>query len=297
MTFGEIKNSVKVLTSQVTIATVEEAINQAYEEILSLRNWWFLRKSCCISTVAEKSGSVFLEKGSDQISINIPLSFADLGSYLYVGKYTPLRIVSVISDQSAKLMYMWPYASGTYDCVIRKPRYSIPADARRVLSVRYENLDLQKVPVKYIDMVDPVRRQTGTPECFAETEIYNGSREIELWPVPTLETLYEVTYMFRPDRMTQDDDEPVIPGEIVRTAAMSRIAALMFSYTGDLVWQTTATNYADQTRELLKSLIQEDQRIRGAADTVLGPYDMVDINNPYAIKSMRVWNALTGIYR
>lgn len=297
MTFGEIKNSVKVLTSQVTTATVEEAINQAYEEILSLRNWWFLRKSCCISTVAEKSGSVFLEKGSDQISINIPLSSSDLGSYLYVSSYTPLRIISIISDQSAKLMHIWPYTSGTYDCVIRKSRYSIPADARRVLSVRYENLNLQKVPARYIDVVDPVRKQTGTPECFAETEIYNGNREIELWPVPTVEILYDVVYMLKPKRLEEDDDEPIIPGEIIRVAAMSRIAALMFSYTGDLTWQTTASNYAEQTRELLRSLIQEDQRIRGAADTVLGPYDMVDINNPYAIKSIRIWNAITGIYR
>lgn len=223
--------------------TYGRIINRAYQDIWDAHQWSFRLTNTVLNSVAPKSdGFVTMTAGSPSIlGIGTHFSLADKGAFIWPTGIsgTPLPIADVSGPQIATLTnpYSGPsFVKGSYTIA---PLYYLIEDAAEVLTLRCNDVELDKRLREEINEIDPTRTDMGgAPSllwCYAPSS-FDGSCMIELWPVPADRRGYLVDYRRRAPKMVNDTDIPLLKSIMIEEHAADIGCQMMYARTSQRSW-------------------------------------------------------------
>jgi len=388
--FAGLRDAVRDLSpTQINATAAGKAVNAAYQSLLRSRPgggvWFGLKTLTALTTLPDRSGgTITLTQGSPVVA-GVGTAFdvaADPRRFLKTLAHVPLRIASVESPTSLTLAQAWGEAtvpSTVYQ--IMTLRYTLPADADRIIRLAGSQWPLKRMTFERIDTYDPQRQVRGQPLVFQEAELVlatsgsvlqanilsgtvsvplgattvtvsldagtsgysvggsstwntgwnvrQGSKtsisfildfsvpapagatfdweavvaggsvgalalhattEIELWPVPNAYATLSLEARKRVNDLVNDGDVPVIAPEVVRWAASAEMCHKLFTRTGDPTWVQQADRYSALMDRMLKPVLSEDRRMRGALAGAL------DSDDPGPRDGAMAWGAAFRVY-
>lgn len=203
-------------------------------------------------TVTASGGTPFTGSSGYQIQLGTVLN------YFFVDSVTSATVI-VLGDGEGTTV-AWP-GSTAADTSWRlfKTIYTLPSDADSVISLAGGNYDMQELDGgrRRLDEADPDRSTTGSDPllwCYAG-ENSSGTREIEVWPVPTAARLLRGQYLRRTPTLSADADEIGIARSVMVWGVASDGASMLFAKTGDITWQNRADYFQGR-------FIEEERRYR-----------------------------------
>lgn len=132
------------------------------------------------------------------------------------------------------------------------------------------------------------------PASTSGLSVIETTTEIEVWPVPNAYSTLALEYRKRVDDLVNDSDVPVLAPELVKFAAQADVAGKLYTRTGDDTWSNAAQMYGGRAAELLKPVLAEDRKMRGALNVVLDSEDASPLGNADWLRGWRMYSALFG---
>lgn len=266
---------INLLGTQDHLSSTEvmSLVQTRFEVLFEAITWSARVKDFTLGLVAQTESSatttVTATHGSSSLSaIGSPFTTAMIGRQIQIGderQYFHVKDVpstsSLTLGDTGSTSAAWPNATeSALSWRMFKTLYDLPSDSASVISLAHtmplEALDGGR---STLDRIDPERATTNsTPShwCYAAQNQYNGSPQIEIWPVPTAAMLLRGSYLFQSFVM--------VGGSVIKTsipllvyASTADAAGLLFSKTGDQSWAALQLFYERKANE-----IEPDIRMR-----------------------------------
>jgi len=200
---------------------------------------------------------------------------ADVGRQLRFGAgANAVGLFTVQSVQSATQLTLtstYPGASASAQAYyLFQQLYSI-SGADKILAVKGGNqLDLEETTREKLNLRDPLRQATANPASawapFGRDSSDNA--QFEFWPVNSSAVPYVVDYLLGFTTMTNDSDRPLVPGAVIEARALSDVAMLVFSETGDRRWKEFFDTFWGQYQKELEDAVVADAKRYGIQSQV-----------------------------
>jgi hypothetical protein len=305
MTFSDLQNAVLRLSpNQLTVnpadpSNVGAIVNDAYSTLLRFKQWVACTKTTVITTRAPYStGTIAINQGSNVVTgsgVNWPANVV-AGQFIKINNGIAYRITAVLSNQLV-LDVPWGTAS-VYNVgyQITGNRFQLPSDAERVIGMAGKYWALARDNGFLLDIEDPVRVISGSPLVYSEVTTYGGNSgpiEVELWPYPSENLDYSLTYRATIPALVNSTDVPVLPGETIMKSAQAEACGILAGRTGETMWLSLGKGYHDEYVELRDSLAREDRRRQGSRPTVLDVEDIPNFNDPGWLSAFRAMQSLS----
>jgi hypothetical protein len=265
--YHAILQDVKILTAgRLSDEILAININRAYQQILEAHPWSQLRATQVIQTFAAKnSGTVSVHLSHTAVQgTGTDFQDSDAGSFIWIGgvNVAPIEVLSVVSPTQLELAHPWPGPTQIGVSYFLVPLFYRIPQAREVLEV-YELQRLTKVTRDVLNRVDPLRTAGGSlaTHWAPAPPARDGSLRIELWPTPQGPRGYVVEYIVKPKPLEIDEDEPIVPYEIVEHRSLELSFLQLFAASGNTAYQALAEKYGALYREALEEAIRQDRRI------------------------------------
>lgn len=213
-------------------------INDAYRSLAAMSTWWWLKKKSIIrvspatsSTMTATLGTTTLTPASGE---QISTDYTD--GYLYSGGHT-YRITTILATTpyTVTLDAEWIEASGSYDMEVWKDTYELPSDFSYAMAVTVRS-DPNHLPLRFISEEEMdshgMERYSGAIEqasvCCVRKDLQIGtSMLLQIYPVPSEECEYLVTYYANITELSSDSDEPDLPVRFHDVLANLAIAKML----------------------------------------------------------------------
>jgi hypothetical protein len=180
--FAGLREAVRDISpTQINPTAAGKAVNAAYQSLLRSRPnggvWFGLKTSTVLTTRPDRTGgTVTLTQGSAIVGgVGTAFASTDALRFLSVLGRVPLRIDSVETPTQLTLAQPWGEATLTATSyAIMTLRYTLPADADRVIRLVGAQWPLKRMSFGQIDTYDPVRQLRGEPLIFQEMELLSS---------------------------------------------------------------------------------------------------------------------------
>ena len=265
-----------LLGSEASLTTdeIESLIQTRYEHIYETRGWSKRLKDFGISLVAEISSDattlVNVTQGSAVVtSIGTPFTSAMSGRQIEIGDLRQYFFVNYVSSSSLTIQdgegqdVQWLGDNAVNQSWrLYKTIYTLPKDAEEVISLvgdaPIEELDGGRAR---LDTMDPQRSTTNdhpTYWLYAGADRRLGTREIEVWPVPTMNRFLRGQYNRRAPELSPDTILD-LPTPLLVFATAADACHLLHAKQGseETMWENKALFFERKAGE-----VQKDYAIR-----------------------------------
>lgn len=277
----------------------DRVISDAYQSILRLRPWVVALKNTQVWVFGPyTTGTVSVTNGSATVTgSGTTWTSAMVGRYISIGDTIPQRILTVPLATSLTIDVAWSgsaLSAQTYSIV--HLRVGMPSDFERVERLASDTLLLGRTNLTYIDSYDPRRQSRGIPQAYVETGRRGSptdylAPEIELWPVPSQDKLYRLTYRAAIPSPTVDAEEFILNEDLVLHKALAMSLGLMHTRTHQQSLLTAAQAHLAAYQEILTEEIRQDRRMRGPLSVVLDAEASVSPVDPANLSFWRDWQS------
>jgi len=257
MSFRTMKMELQSFIPELSAVQLGLRINRSYSHLLDLHPWSFLKRESLLTTYPPcTTGAATVINGSATVTGSGTNWTAELvGRFFRCGTQSPFYRITAVDPTAQTLTLEQPYGdpSTTANYVIFQHQYAKPADAKNVLSVRYQHL-LPNVSKMFIDQLEPDRITTGEPTYWLDLD----DTTLELWPVPDQAYTLRLWYNRRLPELTAEDDTSLIPERVVLAHAKMTAYMQMVPTRKEYLqlYQLAQNEYQD----LLQAAIEEDMR-------------------------------------
>ncbi len=208
MTWGQIRLSITKKLPGADLESINEAIQSAYEAVLSERPWVGLNGEGVLTTIAPYStGTASVSSGNGAI-VGVGTAFtADMVGRLFQldGDADAYTVATFVDAENITIdrPYLGDIATGQ-GFRIFQDAYYLPSDVRTVrqMALPYSSRPLARVDDQFIQRTDPARSVVGIPVAWAPAadSAETGSaddiwRWIRFYPLP--DEPYSIPYTFR----------------------------------------------------------------------------------------------------
>lgn len=276
MTFGDVIQDVRLLTAgRLDETLIRHNVRRAYIQILESHTWSKLYQTMVLTTRAPKfDGAVSVYLGSTSVQgVGTNWNQADVGSFIWIGSFNvaPIEIAEVISPTQLVLDNPWPGFSVVDSTYRIAPLYYSVAPAREVREV-YERARLTKVTRDALNIIDPLRNsQAAQPAIHwaPAPPAHDGSLRIELWPVPQGPLGYVVEYIAKAPVLEHDDEEIILPYDVVKTKALEISFLELYAASGNATYKDLAGYYTNLYTQAYEDAVRQDRRLTAHATNIM----------------------------
>lgn len=294
MPFADMQAAVQRLSPlQVTSDLAAALVNDAYINTLRSQQWLANTGHFTLASVTPvTSGTVSLTQGSTAvIGSGTNWDPSMVGLYLGIGQSIPSRVIGFISSTQLSLGDPWSdpsISSSPYE--LRQIRFTLPSDARRLISLKGPIWPIYRRSISLIDAYDPARKVHGVPLVFCEVEIRNNLIEVEWWPIPSQEDFFYAVYRYDPPALSSPSDVPLLPEDLITKRAQAEICRILYGRTGNPIWGQAGKSYQETYQEQYDAFLREDRRTRGPSKVVLDSED-------FPLRDDPTWTAALRLYQ
>ena len=237
--FSEVVRTVRLYASTAPLFLVRDWVNDAYKDLVRLRNWSFLRGELDLSIFAARSlASVAVGFGSaNVISVGL-FSGADVGRQFSVGSYPVYTVVTNPDPNTITLdrLYAGAANGAATNAKIFDAYAVMPADfgSFRVIADPYNRRRLAYwIHEDELNVIDPTRESSDSgPRCLVSASPSTlpttlGRIRYEYWPQPTSQRFYPAIYNKQADNLTDVDTLTGVladGGDVLVAGALSKAA-------------------------------------------------------------------------
>jgi hypothetical protein len=255
---------------------INAAINRAYDGLLRKRTWSQALAHAPLNTLAPHSnGTVAVDAGSTSVTgantawtasfQNAFIRFASEDNYYEIANVANATAITLSTSYAGAANLA---ANSTYQ--IFKHIYTVPSDARQVLTVQYTSF-LQQTSQYRINRANPDRDVTGEPSGWAPAGVdANGVLRIEVHPVPGAE--YNLIVHYAKPRVTTltANQTPLLPEPLVEAVALLWCYRMLASKSPE--WIELSRDQAILANEIIVQHEMEDADILAGEDAARNIY-------------------------
>lgn len=245
-------------------AEINSILTLRYTALYEKRGWSKRRRAFTITLVAQvssiTSNEVTVTVGLGTVtSAGTPWAAADDAKQIVIaGDVTPF-FVNFVSSSSITLVdgdddaVSWAAATDTSAAWRTfQTIYSLPSDCETVLTLTGD-FDIEEMDggIEALDAMDPDRSATGDhPRFWAYAGVDTaGSRQLEVWPVPSQNRLLRGTYL-RTAPTLADGTTIDISVPLLAYGSAADCCGMLYAKTGDKSWQELQLFYERKHKEV-----------------------------------------------